>query len=313
MPREVLILSARADEYARLLAALPLPPVTLHVAATPAEAEPWLATCEVVLADPPLARPLLDRMTALRWLQATYAGVETLTAPELRRDYVLTNARGVFGALMAEYVLGYVIMHERRGWQRFLAQREGRWDATWPGRLRGKTLGLAGVGSIGAEIARAAQCFGLRVLGYTRASEECPHVDRYFHGDALAEMAAACDYLVASLPNTPASRHLIDCAVLAALPAHALFVNVGRGGTVDEDALVEVLQAGRIAGAVLDVFQTEPLPADHPLWTLPTVLITSHTSALSYPEDIAPIFAENLRRYVAGEELRFCVDFGRGY
>ena len=313
MPCEVLILSARADDYARLLAATPLPPVTLHVATTPAEAEPWLATCEVVLADPPLARPLLDRMTALRWLQATYAGVETLTAPELRRDYVPTNARGVFGALMAEYVLGYVIMHERRGWQRFLAQREGRWDATWPGRLRGKTLGLAGVGAIGAEIARVAQCFGLRVLGYTRASEECPHVDRYFHGAALAEMAAACDYLVASLPNTPASRHLIDRAVLAALPAHALFVNVGRGGTVDEDALVEVLQAGRIAGAVLDVFQTEPLPADHPLWTLPTVLITSHTSALSYPEDIAPIFVENLQRYVDGEELRFRVDFERGY
>lgn len=313
MVREVLILSARAADYARLLAAMPLPPLSLHVAAGAADAEPWLATCEIVLADPPLVRPLLERMAALRWLQSTYAGVETLTAPGLRRDYLLTNARGVFGELMAEYVMGYVIMHERRGWQRFLAQREGRWDATWPGRLRGKTLGLAGVGSIGAEIARVAQCFGLRVLGYTRASEECPHVDRYYHGDALAEMAAACDYLVASLPNTPASRHLIDRDVLAALPAHALLVNVGRGSTVDEGALVVALQAGRIAGAVLDVFETEPLPAEHPLWALSNVLITSHTSALSYPEDIAPLFAENLRRYVAGEGLRFRVDFGRGY
>lgn len=313
MALEVLILAARAADYVRLLATLPLPPLTLHAAATPAEAEPWLASCEVALADPPLARPLLDRMRALRWLQATYAGVETLTASGLRRDYLLTNVRGVFGELMAEYVLGYVIMHERRGWQRFLAQREGRWDTTWPGRLRGRTLGLVGVGSIGAEIARVAQCFKLRVLGYTRTSEDCPHVDHYFHGDALAEMAAACDYLVASLPNTPASRHLIDRTVLAALPAHALLINVGRGSTVDEDALVEALQAERIAGAVLDVFQTEPLPAGHPLWTLPNVLITSHTSALSYPEDIAPIFAENMRRYVAGQELRYRVDFERGY
>jgi phosphoglycerate dehydrogenase-like enzyme len=319
MSLDVLLLSAHAADYARLLAAqlrapkTLMPPLTLRVAASLAAAEPWLASCEVVLADPPLARPLLDQMAVLRWLQSTYAGVEMLTAPGLRRDYLLTNARGVFGELMAEYVLGYVIMHERRGWQRFLAQREGRWDATWPGRLRGKTLGLAGVGSIGAEIARVAKCFGLRVLGYTRASEDCPHVDRYFHGDALAQMAAACDYLVASLPNTPASQHLIDRAVLAALPAHALLVNVGRGSTVDEDALAAVLQAGRIAGAVLDVFQTEPLPADHPLWTLPNVLITSHTSAVSYPEDIAPIFAENLRRYVKGEELRFRVDFERGY
>ncbi|HHY55651.1 MAG TPA: D-2-hydroxyacid dehydrogenase [Chloroflexi bacterium] len=313
MPPEVLILSARAADYARLLAAMPLPPLALHAAATSDEAEPWLASCEVVLADPPLVRPLLDRMAALRWLQSTYAGVETLTAPGLRRDYLLTNARGVFGELMAEYVLGYVIMHERRGWQRFLAQRAGRWDATWPGRLRGKTLGLVGVGSIGAEIARTAKCFRLRVLGYTRASEDCPHVDRYFHGDALVDMAAACDYLVASLPNTPASRHLIDRAVLAALPAHALLVNVGRGSTVDEEALVEALQTGRIAGAVLDVFQTEPLPADHPLWKLPNVLITSHTSALSYPEDIAPLFAENLQRYISGQELHYHVDFARGY
>lgn len=313
MSLEVLVLSARAADYARLLTAAPLPPLALHVAASHAEAEPWLATSEVVLADPPLVRPLLDRMTALRWLQSTYAGVETLTAPGLRRDYHLTNARGVFGEMMAEYVLGYLIMHERRGWQRFLAQREGRWEPAWPGRLRGKTLGLVGVGSIGAEIARVAHCFGLRVLGYTRASEDCPHVDRYFHGDALAEMAAVCDYLAVSLPNTDASRHLIDRAVLAALPAHALLINVGRGSTVDEDALVEALQAGRIAGAVLDVFQTEPLPPDHPLWRLPNVLITSHTAALSFPEDIAPLFAENLQRYVAGQELRYRIDFERGY
>ncbi len=310
---DVLILSTRAADYVRLLEAMSLPPATLHAVATPAAAEPWLARCEVVLADPPLVRPLLDRLPALRWLQATYAGVETLTAAGLRRDYLLTNARGVFGELMAEYVLGYVIMHERRGWQRFLAQREGRWDSTWPGRLRGKTLGLAGVGSIGAEIARVAKCFGLRVLGYTRASEDCPHIDRYFHGDALAEMAAACDYLVCSLPNTPASRQLIDRRVLAALPAHALLVNVGRGSTVDEAALMAALHAQQIAGAVLDVFETEPLPANHPLWTLPNVLITSHTSALSYPEEIAPIFAENLRRYAAGETLHYLVNFERGY
>lgn len=123
---EVLILSTRAADYARLLTATMTSPLQLHPAVTPAEAEPWLATAEVVLADSPLARPLFDRMTALRWLQLTYAGVELLTAPGLRRDYLLTNTRGVFGEQMAEYVLGYGIMHERRGWQRFLAQREGR-------------------------------------------------------------------------------------------------------------------------------------------------------------------------------------------
>lgn len=310
---EILMLSARAADYARLLPVQELPPLTLHVATSTAQAAAHVATCEVVLADPPLARPLLDQMHALRWLQATYAGVETLTAAGMRRDYTLTNARGVFGPLMAEYVIGYLIMHERLGWQRFLAQREQRWDATWPGRVRGKTIGLVGVGSIGAEIARAAHCFGLHVLGYTRESEGCVEIEHYFHADALATMAAQCDYLVCSLPNTPASQRLISRDVLAALPAHALFVNVGRGSTVDEEALVAALQAQQIAGAVLDVFMTEPLPAEHPLWTLPNVLITSHTSALSYPADIAPIFTNNLRRYLAGEPLHNLVDFARGY
>lgn len=313
MKTHVLILSSRAADYARLLSEANLPDVELHTASRVEDAAAWAAQCPVALADPPLVRQLLPQLTALRWLQATFAGVETLTAPGLRRDYVLTNARGVFGELMAEYVMGYVIMHEKLGWQRFLAQRERRWDTTWPGRLRGKTMGLVGVGSIGAEIARVAKCFGLRTLGYTRASEGCPHIDGYYHGDALADMAAAADYLVCSLPNTPASHHLIDGRVLAAMPAHALFVNVGRGSTVDEAALVDALQARRIAGAVLDVFATEPLPADHPLWALPNVLITSHTSALSFPEDIAPIFLENLRRYAAGQQLLYRVDFERGY
>lgn len=313
MTNHVLVLSARAADYERLISDSGLPDCELHATTNAEEARAWLARCPIVLADPPLIRPLLPELAALRWLQATYAGVETLMTPGLRRDYVLTNARGAFGDLMAEYVLGYLIMHERLGWQRFLAQREGRWDATWPGRLRGKTMGLVGVGSIGTEIARAAKCFGLRTLGYTRASEGCASVDRYFHGGDLAAMAAQCDYLVCSLPNTGASRHLVDATVLAALPSHAVLVNVGRGSTVDEAALVDALQGGRLAGAVLDVFTTEPLPQDSPLWRLPNVIITSHTSALSYPEDIAPIFADNYRRFIAGEALRHVVDFARGY
>jgi len=313
MTVDVLILSGRAADYHRLLAPAVSATVALHAAATAQDAAPWLARCAVVLADPPLVRPLLPQLTGLRWLQSTYAGVETLVAPGLRRDYTLTNARGAFGDLMAEYVLGYVIMHERRGWQRFLAQRERRWDASWPGRLADKTMGLVGVGSIGAEIARAAKCFGLRTLGYTRQSEGCPHIDRYYHGATLTEMTAVSDYLVCSLPNTTASRHLIDHAVLAAMPPHALLVNIGRGSTVDEAALIKTLRAQQIAGAVLDVFESEPLPADHALWELPNVLITAHTSALSYPEDIAPIFLANLRRYLVGEPLHNLVDFEQQY
>jgi phosphoglycerate dehydrogenase-like enzyme len=151
------------------------------------------------------------------------------------------------------------------------------------------------------------------VKGYTRASEGCPDVDAYYHGDDRAAFAADLDYLVCVVPNTGETRRLIDRDFLAALPPRAVFINPGRGSVVDEQALAEALRAGRLAAAVLDVFQEEPLPPDHVLWRTPNVIITSHTAALSAPEDIAPVFIENFRRMTSGAPLQYRVDFDRGY
>jgi phosphoglycerate dehydrogenase-like enzyme len=256
---------------------------------------------------------VLSQLPALRWVQATWAGVEPLLDPSLRRDYVLTNARGVFGALMSEYVFGYMLAHERRMFEKYASQREGRWDPAHPGTLRGKQIGLLGVGTIGAALARTARHFGMRVKGYTRASEESPDVDAYFHGDDRLAFATDLDYLVAIVPNTSATRHLVDAALLAALPPRAVFINPGRGSVVDEAALAEALTAGRLAAAVLDVFVQEPLPPDHAFWRTPNTFITSHTAALSVPADIAPVFVENYRRWIREEPLRYRVDFEAGY
>ena len=130
--------------------------------------------------------------------------------------------------------------------------------------------------------------------------------------DRLA-FAAGLDYLVTVIPNTPRTRRLVDAALLAALPSRAVFVNPGRGTVVDERALADALRRGSLAGAVLDVFEQEPLPSDHVFWTLPNVLITSHTAALSMPADIAPIFIDNYRRFLGGQPLRYQVDFDAGY
>jgi phosphoglycerate dehydrogenase-like enzyme len=308
----VLVLAARVAEYEPLLRAA-LPDVELRVTMRSDEALRLGSACTVALADPPAIRPILADLPHLRWLQSTYAGVDTLLHAGLRRDYLLTNVRGIFGPWMAEYVICYALMHERLGWQRYRAQQERRWEPALPGTLRWRTLGILGVGSIGAEIARTAKFFGMRTLGYTLHSEVCEHIDRYFHEGELLALAREADYLVAALPGTAASRHLIDAAVLQAMPRHAVLMNVGRGSAVDEGALVAALQEGRIAAAVLDVFQQEPLPPEHPLWTLPNVVITSHTSALSFPEEVTPIFVANYRRYVAGELLENRVDFDRGY
>lgn len=268
---------------------------------------------EIVFGAPTMIRDTLSHLPNLRWAQASWAGVEPLLDPSLRRDYVLTNARGVFGGLMSEYVFGYLLAHERKIFERADAQNNKIWDTSLTGQLRGKTIGLLGVGSIGADVAQMAKAFGMTVRGYTRGSEASTQVDKYYHGDELLEFVKGLDYLVGILPNTKETRKIVDGKVLHTLPPHAVFVNVGRGSAVDEPALLKALQENKIAGAILDVFEQEPLPKEHPFWDAPNLTITFHTSAPSLPEDIVRVFIENYRLYVEGKPLKYVVDFERGY
>ena len=312
----LLILSRHARDYHALIESAHLPDLAITWTIDPAAAATHAASFDLAFGEPALLRQVMPALTAARWVQSTWAGVEPLLDPALRRDYILTNARGVFGGQMSEYVFAYLLARERKIFEKQASQAAGRWDTSPPTRLRGKQLGLLGVGTIGAALARTAKHFGMRVKGYTRASENSADVDEYFHGP-LAVVAAAfasdLDYLVGVMPATTATRHLVDAAFLRALPPRAVFVNPGRGGVVDEVALAAALQDGRLAGAVLDVFESEPLPADHVFWRLPNVLITSHTAALSGSSDIAPIFIDNYRRLLRGEPLQHRVDFERGY
>lgn len=309
----VLVLTKHPDEYRRLIEQQALPGLDLVAASEVQAGLARGADSEIVVGDPARVVASLPHLPRLRWVQITWAGVERMLDPSLRRDYVLTNIRGVFGPLMSEYVFSYLLAHERKILPRLEAQREARWDATLPGTLQGRVIGLVGVGSIGAHLAATAQHFGMTVRGFTRASEECPHVDQYFHGDDRIAFARGLDYLVAVLPNTPGTRRLVDEAMLGALPPHAVLVNAGRGDTLDTAALIRALEERRLAAAVLDVFEEEPLPAGHPLWRAPGVFITSHTAAPSFPADIVGVFAENYRRYIKGMPLLYRVDFERGY
>lgn len=301
----LLILSKDTDEYRSILESANLP--NLVIEPSPSE------KTEIVFGAPTMIRDALSSLPNLRWAQASWAGVEPLLDPSLRRDYTLTNARGVFGGLMSEYVFGYLLAHERKIFERAEAQKNKNWDTSLTGQLRGKMIGLLGVGSIGADVAQMAKAFGMTVRGYTRGSEISKQVDKYFHGDDLLEFATGLDYLVSILPNTKETRRIVDEKVLNALPAHAVFVNVGRGSAVDESALLKVLRENKIAGAVLDVFEQEPLPKEHPFWDAPNLIMTFHTSAPSLPEDIARVFIENYRLFIEEKPLKYVVDFGRGY
>ena len=309
----LLVLTRFPADYESLLTSAELPDLEISYAATPEQAMELGQDFEIVLGEPALIRPVLMKLSGLRWVQSMYAGVEQLLDPSLRRDYILTNARGVFGELMSEYVIGYLLFHERRMLERLQAQKEHRWDRSTTGMLRGKTIGLLGVGSIGAHLAGTAKRFRMTVHGYTRASEDCPDVDVYYHGSDLLEFAGTLDYLVSVLPTTAETRHIVDASLLEALPSHSLFINIGRGSALDEPALVEALTNGKIAAAILDVFHQEPLPAEHPFWDTPNLLITFHTSAQSLPADITELFVENYHRYIHGDELLHRVDFERGY
>jgi phosphoglycerate dehydrogenase-like enzyme len=310
---KLLILSSQADEYLRLIQEAQLTDLACAATSSPEQAILRGRDCDLAFGEPSLLCHVLPHLPGLRWVQATWSGVEPLLDPALRRDYILTNARGIFGALMSEYVFGYLLAHERHILQHYKSQQAKQWDDTAPGTLRGKQIGLLGVGSIGVELARTAKHFGMRVRGYTLASETCPEVDTYFHPPDKLAFAAGLDYLVCVLPQLGATRQIVDEQLLAALPAHALVINVGRGSVLDESALVDALQSGRLAGAVLDVFMEEPLPPEHIFWRTPNLLISSHTAAPTVPADMVGVFLINYRRWLRGEALRYRVDFELGY
>ena len=303
MPK-LLILSRDAEEYHPRIVQANLP--DLEIVSDPTQAE-------IVLGEPKAIRDALPLLSQPKWIQVIYAGVEPLVDPAQRRDYVLTNARGVFGPLMSEYVFGYLLFLEKRMLERIQAQKSREWQRTESGILRGRSLGLLGVGSIGAHLAGTAKHFGMTVRGYTRASETSQHIDAYYHGANLLKFAEGLDYLVSVLPRTNDTDKIVNEALLNALPRHAIFVNVGRGNAVDEPALAKALNEGSLAAAVLDVFEQEPLPREHPFWDTPNLYMTYHTSAISYPEDITRVFIENYHHYIEGKPLKYVVDFEKGY
>jgi phosphoglycerate dehydrogenase-like enzyme len=193
------------------------------------------------------------------------------------------------------------------------SQRERRWAPVDPIPLRGQTLCVVGLGDIGRSIAKAARALGMQVIGVTRSGRGSRDALRVYRTQALRAALARADFVVLTLPLSDETRGLVGPAELAAMKPTAWLLNLARGPIVDETALLGALRARRIGGAVLDVFDTEPLPADHPLWGFDNVVVTPHISGPSTPREIGPIFNDNLRRYAARRPLRHLVDRARGY
>lgn len=262
------------------------------------------------------ALPLAGRA---RWVHSMWAGVEKMLSPEVVASPLpFTNARGVFRRPLGEWVLA-VMLHFSYDLRRVVRQQEaGVWQPFESQELHGKTLGIVGYGGIGSAAAERARPFGMKILALRRRPELSKHdplVDRTYAPAQIDELMAASDYLLVAAPLTKETRGLVGEAQIAAMKPTAVIINVGRGPIIDEPALVRALEAGRLRGAALDVFDVEPLPHDHPFYRMQNVLMSPHTADRVHGFFQLPVecFLENMRRFRAGEPLLNIVDKHSGY
>ena len=270
------------------------------------ERDTWLShveEAEIICGwKPEMAERCLSGNAAVRWVQTWGAGVDQLPLKELfAKRVMVTSASGVHPNPVSETAFAMLLAFSRGLHTAVRQQTEGRWASiSQLGEIHGKTLGLIGVGAIGQEIARLASAFRMRVLGVRRSGEPAPHVDRMFNTTDLPAVLAESDYIITSLPYTESTDRMFADEQFGAMKPGAVFINVGRGRTTDTDALIRALRERRIAGAGLDVFEQEPLPAGHPLWSMDNVIITPHNGGVTdrYEERAVDIFVRNLQAYM---------------
>ena len=267
---------------------------------------------------PELLRALLASCREVRWIHSRAAGVDNLLFPELvNSEVVLTNGSGVFSASLGEFVLGAILYFAKDFRRMVRNQRAERWEPFDVQEIERQTVGIVGYGDIGRAIASRVKPLGMRVLATKRHPPALPDslVEHFYRPEELRGMVAACDYVVATAPLTAETRHMIGEAEFAVMKTSAVVINVGRGPVIDEAALVGALAAERIKGAALDVFEHEPLPADHPLYKLENVLLSPHCAdhTADWQDQAMRFFLEQYQSFQKGEAVRNVVDKRLGY
>jgi phosphoglycerate dehydrogenase-like enzyme len=262
---------------------------------------------------------VLSRVPDLEWFHSRSAGLDGVLVPELAASpAIVTNGRGAFSHSLAEFVLAALLFFAKDLRRMNRSQESGTWDPFDPEMLHGRSLGIVGYGDIGRATAALVRPLGMKVLALRRRPElstDDSLVEEVLPLERLHELLRRSDDVLVAAPLTPETRGLVDADALATMKKTAVLVNVGRGPVVDEDALVAALEQGRIRGAALDVFETEPLPAGHPFWNLPNLLLSPHCAdhVPGWVADGTRLFLNNLHRFLRGKPLLNTVDKTRGY
>ncbi len=265
-----------------------------------------------------LPRNTSARAPKLKWLQVMSAGIDRLEEGILRRPVVVTNVSGIHGTAMGEFALHLMLSLAKHAPSWFRQQQEKQWKRFFPNLLHSRTVGILGLGNIGREIARLSKAFGMRVLATHRSAKEgerARYVDMVFPPEQQSQILAESDFLILALPLTAETTRLIGEVELRAMKPTSYLINIARGEVVDEAALIRAIEEKWIAGAGLDVFATEPLPADSKIWSLPNVIYSPHIAGYMPDYDLraTEVFCENLKRYLQGKRFLHVVDKYKGY
>lgn len=292
------------------------PDTALTFAGGPEAVPEGLEVDAVIAPTLPWLPEALARLSRYRWIHFLSAGVERIwDMPFPKDNLLLTKSSGVHGAPMSEYAIG-AMLYFAKSFDRFNEQsRQKRWERCWLGELTGRTAMVLGMGHIGAQVARRAQAFDMRVIGVQRNPRAHEHADEVIALDAVDERLPEVDYLIVSLPLTADTRHQVRQPQFQRLKRGAVLVDISRGGVVDQQSLTQALDTGRLRGAAVDVFEQQPLPAESPLWNRENVLVTPHVSGTSphYMERALEIFIRNARAMEQGQSPITPVDPVAGY
>ena len=299
---KLLILDHRAEDYRKALAPK-FPEVVFHAATKEEEVGKFIEEADAIFTFR-LSDELLKRASKLKWIHAGTTGVDYIVnLPSLRKEIIITSTRGIHGPQVSEMAFLLMLALNRNLPEVTRNQDKGEW-VRWPGKLLWKKkVAILGVGIIGEEIAKKSKAFGMEVFGIDIVRRKLECIDHFYGPEDIVTVAREVDYLVIVAPNTPQTEKLVGPKVLSAMKPTAFLLNLGRGELVDEEALVEVLKSGKIAGAGLDTYWQEPLPKGHPFWGMKNVIVSPHVAGMSdiYVEQALSIFEENLRRFVKGE------------